>query len=143
MSIPAILDQLMANYSMPNARILFNNDTLFQSPFPPHGSTQMLFYCTEQCQEIQTIGQDPYSPTHIINVVVRLLMQSGIFPIKIFKTWAAMPNNMYPGLKTFIHEAYTRRLTAISLQNTTGSLGYVGNNTNAFTIINPSTGEDR
>jgi hypothetical protein len=143
MSIPAILDQLMANYSMPNARILFNNDTLFQSPFPPHGSTQMLFYCTEQCQEIQTIGQDPYSPTHIINVVVRLLMQSGIFPIKIFKTWAAMPNKMYPGLKTFIHEAYTRRLTAISLQNTTGSLGYVGNNTNVFTIINPSTGEDR
>jgi hypothetical protein len=93
----------------------------------------MLFYCTEQCQEIQIIGQDPYSPTHIINVVVRLLMQSGIFPIK--------PNKMYPGLKTFIHKAYTRRLTAISLRNTAGSLGYVDNNDNAFSGINSTMGE--
>ncbi len=53
-----------------------------------------------------------------------------------------MPNKTYPGLKTFIHEAYTRRLTAISLRNTAGSLSYIGNNTNTFTIINPSTGED-
>jgi hypothetical protein len=102
----------------------------------------MLFYRTEQCQEIQIIGQDPYSPTHIINVVVRLLMQSGIFPINEFETWDAMPNKTYPGLKTFIHEAYTRRLTAISLRNTAGSLGYVGNNTNAFAGINSTTGED-
>jgi hypothetical protein len=83
----------------------------------------MLFYCTEQCQEIPIIRQEPYSPTHIINIVVCLLMQSGIFPIKEFKTWNAMPNKMYPGLKTFIHETYTRRLTAISLRNTAGSLG--------------------
>jgi hypothetical protein len=33
-------------------------------------------------------------------------------------------------------------LTAVSLHNTTGSLGYIGNNTNAFTIVNPSMGED-
>ena len=70
------------------------------------------------------------------------LMQSGIFPIKEFETWDAMPNKTYPGLKTFIHEAYTRRLTAISLRNTAGSLGYVGNNTNAFAGINSTTGED-
>jgi hypothetical protein len=69
-------------------------------------------------------------------------MQSGIFPIKEFETWVAMPNKTYPGLKTFIHEAYTRRLTAISLRNTAGSLGYVGNNTNAFAGINSTTGED-
>ncbi len=96
----------------------------------------MLFYCTER-QEIQTIEQDPYSSTHIINIVVCLLMQSGIFPIKEFKTWAAMPNKTYPGLKTFIHEAYTQCLTEISLCNTTGSLGYMGSNHNAFNIINP------
>jgi hypothetical protein len=107
MSMPlwGILDQLMANYGMPDAMVLFNNDTLFRSPFPPPEAPEMLFYCTEQCQEIQIIGQDPYSPTHIINVVVRLLMQSGIFPIKEFKTWDAMPNKTYPSLKTFIHEA--------------------------------------
>ncbi len=80
MSIRNILDLLMANY--PDAKVLLNNDTLFRSPFPPMEAPKMLFYCTEQCQEIQTIGQDPYSPTHIISVVVLLLMQSGIFPIK-------------------------------------------------------------
>jgi hypothetical protein len=53
-----------------------------------------------------------------------------------------MPNKTYPGLKTFIHEAYTRRLTAISLRNTAGSLGYVGNNANAFSGINSTTGEE-
>jgi hypothetical protein len=136
MSIHAILNQLMANYGMPDAMVLFNNNTLFQSPFPPTEAPKMLFYCTEQCQEIQTIRQDPYSPMHIINIVVRLLMQSGIFPIKEFITWAAVPNKTYPGLKTFIHNAYMRRLTAISLRNTAGSLGYMGNNQNAFNIIN-------
>ena len=142
MTIRGILNQLMANYGMPNATVLFSNDTLFRSPFPPTEVPEMPFFCTEQCQEIQTIGQDPYSPTHIISIVVCLLMQSSIFPIKEFQTWAAMPNKTYPGLKTFIHEAYARRLTAISLHNTAGSLGYVGNNTNAFTIINPLTWED-
>jgi hypothetical protein len=79
---------------------------------------------------------------HIINVVVCLLIQSGIFPIKEFETWNTMPYKTCPGLKTFIHEAYTRRLSAISLHDTAGSLGYVSNYANAFTIINPSTGEE-
>ena len=82
MSIWGILDQLMANYGMSDAMVLFNNDTLFQSLSSPTEAPEMLFYCTEQCQEIQTIGKDPYSPTHIINIIVRLLMQPGIFPIK-------------------------------------------------------------
>jgi hypothetical protein len=137
MSIRVILGQLMANYGMPDAMVLFNNDTLFRSPFPPTEAPKMLFHCTEQCQEIQMIGQDPYSSTHIINVIIHLLMQSSIFQIKEFEMWAAMPNKTYPGLKTFIHEAYTQCLTAISLRNTAGSLGYVGSNQNAFNIINP------
>jgi hypothetical protein len=53
----------MANYGMPDTMVLFNNDKLFQSPFPPTEAPEMLFYRTEQCQEIQIIGQDPYSPT--------------------------------------------------------------------------------
>ena len=68
-------------------------------------------------------------------------MQSGIFLLKEFETWDAMPNKTYPSLKTFIHEAYTRRLTAISLRNTAGSLGYIGNNANAFAGMNSTTGE--
>ena len=33
-------------------------------------------------------------------------------------------------------------MTAISLRNTAGSLGYVGNNANAFAGMNSTTGED-
>ncbi len=57
----------------------------------------MLFYKIEQCQEIQTIGQQaPPLTTHIINIFCHILMQSRIFPIKECETWAVMPNKMYP-----------------------------------------------
>ena len=39
MSIRGILDQIMANCSMPNAMVLFNNETLFRSPCPLWNST--------------------------------------------------------------------------------------------------------
>jgi hypothetical protein len=87
----------------------------------------MLFYCIKQCQEIQTIGQDPYLATQIINIAIWILVQSGIFPIKEFETWAAVLNKTYPLLKTFICKAYMRHLTAINLRNTSGQLGYVAN----------------
>jgi hypothetical protein len=87
---------------------LFGNDTLFRSPFPANEAPEMLFYRIEQCREIQILAQDPYTPTQIINNAVRLLQQSGIFPLKEFDTWDATTIKTYPALKTFIHEAYTR-----------------------------------
>jgi hypothetical protein len=135
MSICDILDQLMANYRMPDTMVLFNNDTLFCSPFPLTEAPNTLFYQIKQCQEIQTIGQDLYLTTFIINVAICILMQFGFFPIKEFKTWVVTPNKMFPLLKTFIHEVYTRRLMEISLCNTAGQLGYVANQ-NMFTILN-------
>ena len=96
----------------------------------------MLFYRIEQCQEIQTLAQDPYSSTQIINNAVRLLVQSGIFPLKEFDTWDTIIPKTYPALKTFIHEAYTRRLTALQLRNTTGQQGYVPNiNQNMYNAL--------
>jgi uncharacterized membrane protein YgcG len=96
----------------------------------------MLFYRIEQCQEIQILAQDPYTPTQIINNAVCLLQQSGIFPLKEFDTWDATTIKTYPALKTFIHEAYTRRLTALQLQNTTGTQGYApNNNQNMYNIL--------
>jgi hypothetical protein len=73
----------------------------------------MLFYRIKQCQEIQILAQDPYTPTQIINNAVCLLQQSGIFPLKEFDAWDAITPKTYPTLKTFIHEAYTRRLTVM------------------------------
>ncbi len=60
-------------------------------------------------------------------------MQSGIFPLKEFDTWKATAVKMYPILKTFIHEAYSRCLMAMQLRNTAGQQGYV--NQNIYNIL--------
>jgi hypothetical protein len=86
MTILVILDQLEASYGKPDTMTLFGNDTLFRSPFPANEAPEMLFYRIEQCQEIQILAQDPYTPTQIINNAVCLLQQSGIFPLKEFDT---------------------------------------------------------
>ena len=120
MTILVILDQLKALYGKPDTMTLFGNNTLFRSPFPANEAPEMLFYRIEQCQEIQILAQDPYTPTQIINNAVRLLQQSGIFPLKEFDTWDATIIKTYPALKMFIQEAYTCRLMALQLQNTMG-----------------------
>jgi hypothetical protein len=84
MSVRLILEQLEGSYSKPDIMTIYQNDLLFRSPFLPSEAPEMLFYCIEQCQEIQTIAEDPYTPQQIISNTVRLLMASGIFPLKEF-----------------------------------------------------------
>ena len=57
----------------PNTMSLFQNDTLFCSPFPVTKAPETLFYRIEQCQEIQMMAQDPYTAKHIIGNAVQLL----------------------------------------------------------------------
>ncbi len=128
MGLRMILEQLEQSYGKPDMMTIHQNNLLFRSPFLPSKAPEMLFYCIEQCQEIQTIAEDPYTPKQIISNAVRLLMALGIFQLKEFNTWEAMTIEMYPILKTFVHEAYTRHLTSIQLQNTAGQQGYVRNN---------------
>jgi hypothetical protein len=125
MSVRLILEQLEGSYGKPNMMTIHQNDLLFRSPLLPSEAPEMLFYCIEQCQKIQTIAEDPYTPKQIMSNAVRLLMASGIFPLKEFDTWEVLPIKMYPILKTFVHEAYTRRLTSIQLRNTAGQQGYM------------------
>ncbi len=127
MSVRAILEQLQGSYSKPDMMTIHQNNLLFCSPFLPSEAPEMIFYCIEQCKEIQTIAEDPYTPTQIISNTVRLLMALGIFPLKEFGTLDTMPNKMYPILKTFMHEAYTRRLRSIQLRNMAGQQGYMQN----------------
>ena len=69
-------------------------------------------------------------------------MASGIFSLKEFDLWEALPIKMYPILKTFVHEAYTRRLTPIQLCNTAGQQGYVQNpNHNMYNVF--GEGDDK
>ncbi len=90
----------------------------------PTDSPEMLFYRIEQCQEIQFIGKLPYSDEQIIANAVRILIQANISPLKEFDTWEAMTPKTYPAPKTFIHEAYSHRLTAMVLCSMSGQNGY-------------------
>jgi hypothetical protein len=124
MSIIDILNQLQVSYGKPNMMTLYTNDTLFRSPMPAGNLPEMLFYRIEQCQEIQCIGNLPYSDEQIIANTERILLQANIFPLKEFDTWEAVTPKTYPALKTFIHGAYGRRLTAMALRSTSGQNGY-------------------
>ena len=42
------------------------------------------------------IAEDPYTPKQIISNAVRLLIALGIFPLKEFDMWEALPNKTYP-----------------------------------------------
>ncbi len=140
MSIRLIIKLLETLYDKPNTMLLFHNDVLFRSPFPGTKAPEMLFYRIKQCQEIQTIAQDPYTPKQTIGNAVCLLMQSGIFPLKGFDMWEATTVKSYPISKTFIHEAYSRCLMAMQLRNTAGQQRYV--NQNIYNILDVDGNED-
>jgi hypothetical protein len=56
--------------------------------------------------------------------------------------WEVLPIKMYPILKTFVHEAYTRRLMSIQLCNMAGQQGYVQNpNNNMYNVF--GEGDDK
>jgi hypothetical protein len=96
---------------------------------------EMRFYRIKQCQEIATLAGDPYTQMQIMNTVVHILMQAQVLPSKEFNTWEQTPAKTYPGLKTFIHEAYTRRLQSLALPTTTGQQGYSQGGTNMFNML--------
>jgi hypothetical protein len=48
----SMTEQLEASYGKLDTMWLFQNDTLFRSPFPATEAPEMLFYRIEQCQEI-------------------------------------------------------------------------------------------
>jgi hypothetical protein len=136
MSIQEILTQLKTSYGKPTPMALHNNNLLFRSPMATNEAPEMLFYRIKQCQEIATLAGDPYTQMQIINTVIHILMQEQVLPSKEFDTWEQTSNNSSPGLKKFIHEAYTRRLQSLALRTTTGQQGYApGGGTNMFNVL--------
>ncbi len=140
MSIINILDQLQVSYGTPNMMTLYTNDTLFRSPMTAGDLPKMLFYRIEQCQEIQCIGNLPYSEEQIIANAVRILLQANIFPLNEFNSWEAVTPKTYPALKTFIHVAHGRRLTALALRSTSGQNGYA--NQMIYNVLEEGNDED-
>jgi hypothetical protein len=136
MSIQEILTQLKMAYCKPTPMAPHNNNLLFRSPMATNDAPELLFYRIEQCQEIASLARDPYTQMQIINTVVRILMQVQVLPPKEFNTWEQTPNKTYLGLKTFIHEAYTRRLQSLALRTMTGQQGYApGGGNNIFNVL--------
>jgi hypothetical protein len=135
MSIQDILTQLETSYGKPRPIALHNNNILFWSAIATTDAPEMLFYRIEQCQEIATLAGDPYTPMQIMNTVVHILMQAQVLLSKEFNTWEQTAVKTYPSLKTFVHEAYTRRLQSLALCLTTGQQGYVPCRNNMFNVL--------
>jgi hypothetical protein len=129
MSIIDILSQLQVLYGKPNMMILYTNDTLFRSPLT-----------AGNLPEIQCIGNLPYSKEQIIANAVRILLQANIFQLKEFGAWDAVTPKSYSTLKTFIHAAYGRRLTALALCSTSGQNRY--SNQTMYNILEDGNDDD-
>ncbi len=114
-----VFDQIMTTYGG------VQNDTLFRSVYFPQDTPEVLFCCIEHCQEVQILGDDPYTPQQLLNNAVHLFLQCGLYTSD-FEDWdEKLPAEKFrTNLKTFVQECL-RQLNASSI--TAGSQGYVQN----------------
>ncbi len=113
-------------YRRPTPAALLQNDTLFWSVYSPQDAPEVLFHCIEDCQEVQILGEDPYTAQQLLNNAVRLLLQCGLYS-RDFEDWdrKTASNKIWTNLKTFVQECYTRCLNTANI--TAGLQGYVQN----------------
>ncbi len=126
MEIMEILNQITTTYGCPTPNALLQNDTLFCSAYSPADAPETLFRRIEDCQEVQLLGEDPYTPKQLLNNAICLLLQCGLYTRE-FEDWDRKPagDKVWTELKMFIQEVYTRRLNATNI--TAGQQGYVQN----------------
>ncbi len=72
MEIIDIMEQMTTTYGRPTSTALLQNDTLFRSPDSPINAPEVLFRRIEDCQEIMTLGDGPYTPMQLLNNAIRL-----------------------------------------------------------------------
>jgi hypothetical protein len=94
--------------------------------YSPQDAPEVLFYCIEDCQEVQILGEDPYMAQQLLNNAVRFLLQTGLYTGD-FEDWdrKITADKLWMTLKTFVQECYMRRLNVTSI--TTGAQGYLQN----------------
>jgi hypothetical protein len=116
----------MATYGRPTPAALLQNDTLFRSVYSPQDAPKVLFRCIKDCQEVQILEEDPYTPQQLLSNAVCLLLQCGLYT-RNFDDWdqKIASDKIWTNLKTFVQECHTRCLNATSI--TAGSQGYVQN----------------
>ena len=115
MEIIDIMEQMTTTYGHPTPMptMLLHNDTLFRSPYSPTNAPEVLFRRIEDCQEIMTLGEDPYTPMQLLNNAIRLLLGCGMYQCD-FEEWdrKLAADKIWINLKPFIQEAYQLRLNA-------------------------------
>ncbi len=74
-----MFDQITSTYGKPTPAALMQNDTLFRSAYSPNDAPKVLFRRIEDCQEVQILGEDPYTAQQLLNNAVRLLLQCGLY----------------------------------------------------------------
>jgi hypothetical protein len=133
-----MFDQITSTYGKPTPAALLQNDTLFRSVYSQNDAPKVLFRRIEDCQEVQILGEDPYTAQQLLNNAARLLLQCGLYT-RDFKDWDRKPssNRIWTNLKKFLQECYMRRLNASSI--TSGAHGYVQN---AFAVLQEESEED-
>ena len=133
-----MFDQITTTYGQPTPAALLQNDTLFRSVYSPNDAPEVLFRCIEDCQEVQILGEDPYTAQQLLNNAVRLLLQCELYT-RDFDDWDQKPSSdrIWTNLKTFVQECYTRRLNASSI--TSGAHGYVQN---TFAVLQEESEEE-
>jgi hypothetical protein len=140
MSIIDIFAQLDATFGKPDAQVILVNDENFRAPLLPMETPETLFLQLEECQEVQILALNPYTDKQLIVNAVIVLRKANIFPTKDFDDWEAIPLQTWATMKTFFHEAFTRRLNAISMHPTSGQHGY--SNANPYSIFNATHDDD-
>jgi len=65
-----ILDQLSSVYGKPTSAALEANNTLFRSPYSAADAPEVLFRRIEDCAEIATLGDNPYTDKQLILMAV-------------------------------------------------------------------------
>jgi hypothetical protein len=130
--------QITSTYRRPTPAALLQNNTLFQSVYSPQDAPEVLFHRIEDCQEVQILGENPYTAQQLLNNTVRLLLQCGLYN-RDFEDWdrKIASDKIWTNLKTFVHKCYTRCLNATNI--TAGLQGYVQN---AFAALGEESNKD-
>jgi hypothetical protein len=117
---------------LPTPAALLQHETLFRSVYSPQDAPKVLFRHIKDCQEVQILGEDPYTPQQLPNNDARLLLQCGMYT-RNFDDWdqKIAGDKIWTNLKTFVQECYMHHLNTTSI--TAGSQGYVQNTFAALT----------
>ena len=90
MEIMEILEQITMTYGCPMPNALLQNKMLFCSAYLPADAPETLFRHIKDCQEVQLLGKDKYTPKKLLNNAIQLLLQCRLYT-RDFEDWDRKP----------------------------------------------------